>query len=79
MATTDTRSTSKLFTEWRGGDAEAGQIMAQRFADWYYAIATSRLGEDGGRGPCETACAKFGEGIGMEGDPAARHPSPRMR
>lgn len=59
----DTRSTQVLFREWRGGDAEAGQIMAQRFADWYYAISTSRLGESAGRVPCETACARFGEGI----------------
>lgn len=63
MSQADTRSTKVLFREWRGGDAEAGQLMAQRFADWYYAISTSRLGEDGGRGPCEAACAKFGEGI----------------
>ncbi|MEZ4321089.1 MAG: hypothetical protein R3F61_26655 [Myxococcota bacterium] len=63
MAETDTRSIKVLFREWRQGDAEAGQIMAQRFADWYYAIATSRLGEDTGREPCETACRKFGEGV----------------
>jgi len=37
--------------------------MAQRFADWYYAIATSRLGEEQGRSPCEAACQHFGEGI----------------
>ena len=59
MAETDTRSIKVLFREWRQGDAEAGQIMAQRFADWYYAIATSRLGEDAGREPCETACRKY--------------------
>ncbi len=59
----DTRSTQVLFREWRGGDGTAGQVMAQRFADWYYAIATSRLGETAGRVPCETSCAKFGEGI----------------
>ncbi len=38
-------------------------MMAQRFADWYYAITTSRLGESRGRGPCDTSCQKFGEGI----------------
>lgn len=59
----DTRTTQVLFREWRAGDAEAGQIMAQRFADWYYAICTSRLGESRGREPCDTACARFGEGI----------------
>jgi len=64
MAEADKRSTNVLFREWRGGDAAAGQLMAQRFADWYYAISTSRLGESRGRAPCETACARFGEGIG---------------
>ena len=59
----DERSVKDLFREWRGGNAEAGQAMAQRFADWYYAIATSRLGEERGRRPCEVACEKFGEGI----------------
>jgi hypothetical protein len=59
----DARSTKDLFKDWRQGDAAAGQLMAQRFADWYYAIATSRLGEGRGRRPCEVACQKFGEGI----------------
>lgn len=63
MSQSDARSTQVLFREWRSGNAESGQVMAQRFADWYYAIATSRLGEDRGRGPCERACARFGEGI----------------
>ena len=63
MAGTDNRSIKVLFREWRQGDGEAGQVMAQRFADWYYAIATSRLGEEGGKQPCETACARFGDGV----------------
>ena len=63
MSETETRSTKVLFREWRAGDSQAGQIMAQRFADWYYAIATSRLGESGGAAACEQACAKFGEGV----------------
>lgn len=63
MAETDTRSTKQLFNDWRKGDGQAGQTMAQRFADWYYAITTSRLGESRGRAPCDVACHKFGEGI----------------
>lgn len=63
MSEMDTRPTKDLFREWRAGDGQAGQTMAQRFADWYYAISTSRLGEDRGKGPCEQACARFGEGI----------------
>ncbi|MCO4743601.1 MAG: hypothetical protein KC912_02355 [Proteobacteria bacterium] len=59
----DKRSTKELFRSWRGGDAESGSVMAQRFADWYYAISTSRLGEGDGAGPCQNACARFGEGI----------------
>jgi hypothetical protein len=71
MTTTDTRATKELFRQWRGGDAEAGQLMAQRFADWYYAIATSRLGERKGREPCEKACARFGDGVVKQTDSRA--------
>jgi len=63
MAETDTRSTKQLFNDWRKGDGQAGQAMAQRFADWYYAITTSRLGETRGRRPCDAACTAFGDGI----------------
>jgi hypothetical protein len=59
----DARPTKDLFKAWRGGDGQAGQEMAQRFADWYYAIATSRLGESKGNGPCQRACDKFAQGI----------------
>jgi len=61
--TVDGRTTKDLFRAWRSGDAEAGQQMAQRFADWYYAIATSRLGEERGREPCQQACDRFAQGI----------------
>ncbi len=64
----DSRSTKELFRQWHGGDAEAGQLMAQRFADWFYAIATSRLGEKDGREPCEAACARFGQGVAQQTD-----------
>ncbi|HHO50554.1 MAG TPA: hypothetical protein ENK18_06680 [Deltaproteobacteria bacterium] len=63
MSELDGRSTKQLFNDWRQGDGQAGQAMAQRFADWYYAITTSRLGETRGREPCDIACQRFGEGI----------------
>lgn len=63
MSEMDSRSTKQLFNDWRSGDPAAGQAMAQRFADWYYAITTSRLGETRGREPCDVACQRFGEGI----------------
>jgi hypothetical protein len=69
--TADTRTTKELFRQWRSGDAAAGQVMAQRFADWYYAIATSRLGEKNGREPCEKACARFGDGVVKQTDARA--------
>jgi len=53
----------KLFKRWRSGDPEAGQVMAQRFSDWYYAITTVRLGDTRGRGPLERACNSFAQGI----------------
>jgi len=63
MSATERRTTRQLFKEWRSGDAQAGQLMAQQVADWYYAIATSRLGEQRGRKPCDAACAAFGQGV----------------
>lgn len=54
---------SALFKQWRGGDAAAGQAMAQRFSDWYYAITTCRLGDEHGRGPLQRACVRFQQGI----------------
>lgn len=69
MAETDPRSTKQLFNDWRKGDGQAGQAMAQRFADWYYAITTSKLGEARGREPCDAACSRFGEGIVGVTDP----------
>lgn len=68
MAETDSRSTKQLFADWQKGDPQAGQVMAQRFADWYYAITTSRLGEARGRAPCDASCSKFSEGIGTVRD-----------
>ncbi len=61
--TEEARSIKDLFREWRGGDREAGGAMAQRFADWYYAIATARLGESRGDGPCKAACQRFTQGV----------------
>jgi hypothetical protein len=53
-----------LFTRWRShGDAAAGQAMAQRFSDWYYAVTTCRLGDAHGRGPLQRACVRFQQGI----------------
>ncbi len=65
MSDTDRRSAKELFRQWRSGDAAAGQAMAQRFADWYYAIATVRMGERIGRAPCRVACERFGQGVGQ--------------
>ena len=63
MPQPDTRTTKQLFREWRSGDRDAGAVMAQRFADWYYAIAVARLGEARGNGPCQAACQRFAEGV----------------
>ena len=49
MADYATLGTQQLFNQWRGGDGQAGQAMAQRFSDWYYAVTTCRLGEVTGR------------------------------
>lgn len=53
----------QLFKQWRGGDAAAGQAMAQRFSDWYYAVTACRLGDQHGRNPLQRACTRFQQGI----------------
>lgn len=58
-----TASPAALFKQWRSGDGAAGQAMAQRFSDWYYAITTCRLGDEHGRGPLQRACVRFQQGI----------------
>ncbi len=63
MPDTDSLTTQQLFKRWRSGDANAGNAMAQRFSDWYYAISASRLGDRDGRAPLERACKRFAEGI----------------
>lgn len=57
------QTTQQLFSQWRGGDAEAGQAMAQRFSDWYYAISASRLGDSNCRPALERACQRFAQGV----------------
>jgi hypothetical protein len=62
----DLRSASpqQLYVQWRRGDPEAGQAMAQRFSDWYYAVTSSRLGDSNGRVPLQRSCTRFQQGIG---------------
>lgn len=55
--------TPQLYRLWRGGDAQAGQAMAQRFSDWYYAVTASRLGDVHGRVPLQRSCTRFQQGI----------------
>jgi hypothetical protein len=63
MADLKTANTQQLYKQWRAGDANAGQAMAQRFSDWYYAVCTCRLGDTHGRGPLQRACVRFQQGI----------------
>lgn len=56
-------SVQQLFRQWRGGDAEAGKVMAQKFSDWYYAVTTVRVADRSGREPLERACQSFAQGI----------------
>ena len=53
----------QLFRKWRSGDESAGQEMAQKFSDWYYAISTIRVPGQEGRPPMEAACQSFAQGI----------------
>lgn len=63
MAESADVTVQQLFKKWRSGDAEAGQSMAQRFSDWYYAIAAVNLGDRKGRQPLDRACQAFAQGI----------------
>ena len=63
MAESADPTVQQLFKKWRSGDAEAGQTMAQRFSDWYYAITAVRLGDRRGRAPLDRACSAFAQGI----------------
>jgi hypothetical protein len=63
MSDLRTVPTQQLYKQWRGGSAEAGQAMAQRFSDWYYAVTSSRLGDSHGRGPLQRSCTRFQQGI----------------
>lgn len=63
MAESADPTVQSLFKQWRSGDAAAGQAMAQKFTDWYYAVTTVRLGESGGRAALQRACAGFAQGI----------------
>ena len=63
MAEAGASSPQDLFKLWQNGDGAAGQAMAQRFTDWYYAVTSVQLGESGGRQPLERACATFAQGI----------------
>jgi hypothetical protein len=69
MATAEQSSTETLFHHWRRGDAHAGKVMAQRFTDWYYAIAVTRLGEAQAEEPFRAACSKFSKGVVKVTDP----------
>lgn len=56
-------STQDLFSRWKKGDADAGQDMAQRFSDWYFAVSAARHGEVRSRPALERACQLFAQGI----------------
>jgi hypothetical protein len=53
----------ELFNRWKNGDADAGQEMAQRFSDWYFALSAARFGEKRSRESLERACQLFAQGI----------------
>lgn len=57
------QSPEDLFKQWQNGDAQAGQDMAQRFTDWYYAVTAVQLGERAGREPLQRSCTAFAQGI----------------
>ncbi len=69
MPKAEQSSPETLFHHWRRGDEAAGKAMAQRFTDWYYAMAVSRLGETEGDGAFRAASSKFSKGVMKVEDP----------
>lgn len=69
MPKAEQSSPETLFHHWRRGDESAGKAMAQRFTDWYYAMAVSRLGEPQGEGAFRSATSKFSKGVLKQEDP----------
>jgi hypothetical protein len=69
MPKAEQSSPETLFHHWRRGDESAGKAMAQRFTDWYYAMAVSRLGEPQGEAAFRTATSKFSKGVLKQEDP----------
>lgn len=63
MADPRSVTAQELYRKWQGGDVAAGQAMAQRFSDWYYAVTASRLGDAHGRMPLQRSCTRFQQGI----------------
>jgi len=57
------QTATSLFKDWRSGNAEAGQHLAQRVSDWFYAVCSSRFGEAKGNEVFQATSQKFGEGI----------------
>ncbi len=63
MAEAAESTAQQLFKKWQAGDAQAGQAMAQKFTDWFYAVSAVRLGDTAGRPPLDRACQTFAQGI----------------
>lgn len=62
-------TTEALFDAWRRGDAQAGQAMAQRFTDWFFALAAIHSGEAQSRQGFRAACERFSQGVAAVPDP----------
>ena len=63
MSEIENTKVTELFKQWRSGKAESGQVLAQRVSDWFYAICSSRYGDELGLPVFQSASRKFGEGI----------------
>ena len=63
MSSNSDPNVAALFKKWRSGNAESGTQLAQRISDWFYAICSSRYGEEHGYAVFQTASRKFGEGV----------------
>jgi len=54
----------ELYLRWKLGNQAAGQMLANRFSQWFGAVITIRMGTTRGQQPLQNACARFSQDFG---------------
>jgi len=54
----------ELYIRWKLGNQAAGQMLANRFSQWFGAVITIQMGTTRGQQPLQNACARFSRDFG---------------